>query len=108
MAENSDFLPKPKIRYMDDVSLVNFNTVNPSGVSLFYINMRSVVHRWTLFETYLKSMPQSSDVIVISETWLFEHETKFYGLQDYDAFHSTRPLSSGRGRGGGIAVFVKT
>lgn len=48
------------------------------GVSIIYLNIRSVIHRWALFEAFLRSMPFEPDIIVLVETWLYGDETQLY------------------------------
>lgn len=42
------------------------------------------------------------DLLFLSETWLSENETKFYSLQNYEAYHNCRQT-----RGGGVSLYVR-
>lgn len=71
---------------------------------VLYINMRSIINKWNDFESNLQRMKIKPDIIVIAETWLRQHESCFYNLNDYHAFHCTRPSTT---RGGGTSIFVR-
>lgn len=93
----------PNVNYSEQIGLF---VESSDGVVVLYINTRSVVHRWTLFQATLSSLPFKPDVIVMVATWLFEDETNFYNLNGYKAFHACRPRVTGRGRGDGTSVYV--
>lgn len=69
-----------------------------------YLNIRSLkeAHKLDSLHTLIDSL-QSVDVVLLTETWLNEHEEKYYNLPGY----SLISLNRSKGRGGGVAAYVK-
>ena len=43
------------------------------------------------------------DILVITETWYYENETVYFGIDGYNGVHSCRET-----RGGGTSIYVKS
>lgn len=94
---------------LEPIVSYQFNTsvVNNCQLVIVYVNMRSIVRRWSKLESNIASMNIIPDAIVISETWIYDDESQFYNLEGYSSFHSTRPRIHNKGRGGGTAILVR-
>lgn len=72
------------------------------SLNLFYININRLKNKLNGLEHLLHSQQQQIDVVILTETFLYDLETKFYNLPQYNSFHNTRNDRDG----GGISVFV--
>lgn len=96
----------PEIEYFNDI-WAHANRCSSDDLNILYINMRSIINKWAEFESYVQYLPIQLNIIVIVETWLRECETESYNLNNYNAFHCTRPNLTTRTRGGGTSIFVR-
>lgn len=73
------------------------------GLSCLYINVRSIRKKFKLdyISLYVKEY-NYPDLLVLSETWLYENETKFYAILNYEAYHNCRQT-----RGGGVSLYIR-
>lgn len=71
--------------------------------SVSHLNIRSLRKNWDLFCLYMKMNSLSPDVIILSEIWIYDIESKFYQLPNYHAFFNCNDTY----RSGGIAIFCK-
>lgn len=92
----------PSISY-----IINNTSTSNQKFSICYYNMRSIVRRMAVLETSIASLSFCPDVIVITETRIFDIEAALFNLDGYRSFHSARPYSATKNRGGGTAIFVK-
>src|ERR1700744_2059477 len=90
---------EPNVSYQ-----INTAIINNSQLVIVYINMRSIVRRWSKFEYNIASMKIVPDEIVITETWIYEDEAEFYNLEGFSSFHSTRPRIQIKSRGDGTTI----
>lgn len=65
------------------------------------MNIRSIKNKMSELSAIINSYKHTIHVIVISETWLHDNETQFYNIQQYEAFHNTRPTTAG-----GVSIFI--
>lgn len=72
------------------------------SLNIFYININRLKNKTERLEYLLHSLQQQIDVIILSETFLFQSECNFINLPNYYVFHNTRESRDG----GGISVFV--
>lgn len=68
---------------------------------ILYINARSLRNKLDDIEIMLNSM-QKPDILVITETWLYENESDYYHITGYNSEFCSREI-----RGGGVAVYLK-
>jgi hypothetical protein len=71
--------------------------------NFFLYNIRSLRKHYDDFVTYLNTLDFAPDVIVLTEIWIYEHETKFFDISGYNSFFCTSEES----RAGGVAIYVK-
>lgn len=93
----------PNIQYCYDVKTLT-DSCATHDLTIFYMNIRSAVNKWTDLGAFLVHLNIQPDVIVLTETWLKDSETGMYNLENYAAFHCVRPISGNQGRGGGTAI----
>lgn len=67
------------------------------------INIRSLRKKLIDLEIYLESFGFKPHIIIITETWLYEDELKFFNLIGYQSVANCRQNQ----RGGGILMFIK-
>lgn len=96
----------PNTQYYYDVKTQS-DSCATHELTIFYMNIRSAVNRWTDFEALIAHLNIQPDVVVLVETWLKDSEVNAYNLENYVAYHCVRPLCSRQGRGGGTSVFVR-
>ena len=78
---------------------------NINELRLLHINSRSISKNFDSVESLLQSLTNFSfSVIGLSETWLHVNSPDMYNIPDYDMLHADRK----EGRGGGVALYVKT
>lgn len=85
---------------------INNTPTDQQKLSICYFNMRSIVRRMSVLETSIASMNFRPDVVVVTETFIYDNEASFFNMEGYKSFHSARPYIPGKGRGGGTAIFV--
>lgn len=76
------------------------NLVKKNGLNILYFNGRSIKNKLNEIELFLSCLQGIVHVIVITETWLDEHNFLFYNLHGYKSYHSIRPKYAG-----GAAIF---
>lgn len=59
-------------------------------VNLIHINIRSLRKNFVNLQSFLKCLPKSLDIVVITETWLLEHTKHLYSLEGYEPIHLKR------------------
>lgn len=86
-----------------------FNIVNSGSspdtrekINVLYINSQSIKNKLDKIEAYLAQINSETHIIAVTETWVAEHEKKFYNLPDYTVAYSSRAK-----RGGGCAIFCR-
>lgn len=71
--------------------------------SIAHVNIRSLRRHWNMFQYVIKDVMDFFHVFVLTEINVPDEELNLYRLPGYEMFCYTRD----RGRGGGIAVFVR-
>lgn len=73
-------------------------------LKLLHLNVRSLRNKLHLLESLLREENyKDTDVVALSETWIYDSETEFMNLPDYNSVFKCRENN----RGGGLAVYVK-
>jgi hypothetical protein len=72
------------------------------SINCLYLNAQSLRNSLNELQYFLDCSKSVFHIVLITETWLKSHETKFFNLTNYQSFHSTRENSNG----GGVAIFV--
>ena len=91
--------------YLEDSFNKKISDLNLSSgcLSMFHMNIRSIVKNLSKFDLYLKNLNHDFPIIALSETWLKDHNCDRYGIEGYNAEHNCRP-----NRGvGGVSLFIK-
>lgn len=78
-----------------------------NGLNFLYMNIVSLRNKLDNLETYVNSLVDRPDIILITETRLFEHEIMYYNIPGYDALFSCRDSNVHKKSGGGVAIFVQ-
>ncbi|KAJ6650128.1 hypothetical protein Bhyg_05372, partial [Pseudolycoriella hygida] len=86
---------------------INYISTDQQKLGICYYNMRSIVRRMSVLETSIASLNIYPDIVVVTETRIYDSETSFFNIEGYKSFHSARPYCPSKGRGGGTAIFVK-
>ena len=100
-------IPEPDcwtINNLDDFN--NFLKPVPckSVFNIFHVNIRSIRANYSSLESIISNSLNNLSVIILSEIWIYECETSFYGFEGYDSFFCCRSDN----RSGGIVVFTKS
>lgn len=82
--------------------LNHLTTTNDLHVSVLNVNIRSLRKNFDKLEAFLDSLNFSFDLICLTETFVDEHEARFFALDNY--MFLGQPRNS---RGGGVGVFVR-
>lgn len=72
-------------------------------VNILHINIRSLRANFDNFISHFSNVFENIDIIVLSETWIYDYETNFYLIDGYNSFFCCR----NNNRSGGIAVYIK-
>ena len=79
------------------------NYTNSSQISMFHLNVRSIVSNFRQLDLLLSSLQTEFDVIGLSETWLTKSNTDIYNFTNYNHIYKTRNNK----RGGGVSMYIK-
>ena len=74
-----------------------------NNLSMFHINIRSIIKKFNDLDCYLSLLKQKFSIIGISETW-FSYQT--YGLYEFENYSHTAMYREGK-KGGGVSLFVR-
>ena len=85
------------------VSMYASSNVSPNNLSLIHANIRSVQKNFVSFESYLKSLQTSFDIIGLSETWLNKETLNDFHAVGYTSQSLCRDCKSG----GGVSILVR-
>lgn len=86
-------------KFNDDIVSLD---LSGNELSIFYVNIRSVRHKFDMFLDYLNSLNHKFSIIALTETWLKNEETSMYNIPGYSAEHQNRDSKNG----GGICLFI--
>lgn len=90
---------------MNNVKLVHSNGfINDanSKINFLYFNARSLRKNFSKVNDFITQSKKMFQILLVTETWLYEDQIQYYNLSNYRAFHSTREST----RGGGVAIYV--
>ena len=88
--------------YLEDKFIDICKTKNLySSLSMFHVNIRSLVPKVTKLDLYIKTLQCEFKVIGITETWLLENKLDSVHLQSYNACHNFRNTI-----GGGTSIYI--
>lgn len=74
-------------------------------LNIFYINIRSIRHKHDELKQYLfKNIKFIYHIIIITESWIKKDEIKYYDMDNYNLYASTREDREG----GGILMYIHT
>lgn len=79
-----------------------FKTTRLNNIIYIHQNIRSLRKNFNLFLGYLESFECDIDVIVLTETWIFDEEKDYFHIPTYSAFFNCNLVN----RSGGIVVYV--
>lgn len=72
-------------------------------VNILYINIRSLRNKLEeLKEILAENEHKKTHILVLTETWLYNSETKFFEIDNFSAVHDCRDT-----RGGGTSIYIK-
>ena len=89
--------------YVDTNNAKNYINISKNDLSVLSFNVRSFFKNIDEFIGLLASLDLSSDIIVLSETWLNSHTESLCNIDGYQAYHSYRANKEG----GGVSIFIK-
>lgn len=95
----------PNVTYLDG-EVDGLDLAREGDLTVLSLNINRLQNKLSLLENFLDSFSNSGrsvDIIFLSETFLKDSNTRFYNIEGYNSFHSTR---EGRD-GGGIVFFLK-
>lgn len=75
---------------------------NSNNLSLIHQNIRSLRKNFDLFLVGLQQLERHVDIIILSETWIFNEESKHYEIPNYTSYFNCNENY----RSGGIVIFV--
>ena len=71
-----------------------------SDLKIFYQNVRSLRNKFEEIELLIEQY--TSDIVVLTETWISKAQKKFYNFKSYNSIFSCRER-----QGGGLGMFIK-
>ena len=71
-------------------------------MNCLYFNAQSLRNKKSDLEAFISTLNYEIHLICVVETWFNKNETAFFNLNNYSAFHSTRP----NGGGGGATIYL--
>lgn len=72
-------------------------------LKILHLNIRSLRNKLQYLEAILNEDGCDTDLIAITETWLYKNETEYMNIENYNAIFKCREDS----RGGGLAIYIK-
>ena len=102
MEMNEPFLDNNFINF----NLNNFADFTPSfntKLTCLYFNARSIRNKWDTILSSLENLKIRCNIIVITETWLYQNEIEFFQIPGYNSFFNSRDSR----QGGGTAIFIQ-
>ena len=100
---NSEFIninPEIECKY---VHCNSYDSKYNQHFSILHINARSFIHNIDDVILLLDSIETKFSIIVITETWLQNHNADIYTINNYNAIHTTRSNT----KGGGVSIYIK-
>ena len=100
---NSEFIntnPEIECKY---VHCNSYDSKYNQHFSILHKNARSFIHNIDDVILLLDSIETKFSFIVITETWLQNHNADIYTINNYNAIHTTRINT----KGGGISIYIK-
>lgn len=77
------------------------NSIN-THLNILYMNIRSLRQKLNELELLIGSYPNITHIIILTETWLYDNEIKYYNIPHYNHIANTRPVK----RGGGCSIYI--
>ena len=71
-------------------------------ISVLLFNIRSLRSNFYDFLAKMVSASLTLTIIVLTELWIYSHETSAYGIDGYNSYYCCQD----GGRAGGVAIFV--
>lgn len=71
-------------------------------LNILYLNIRSLRNKMEELQDLIDTYDSEIHLIVLTETWLYPNEKKFYNIKTFNAVHDCRDT-----RGGGTSIFIK-
>jgi len=100
-------VPDPDIHILsesDDLNKFILPVSCKKNLLIFHVNIRSIRANFDNFQAFISKHLDNISVIILSEIWIFDNETCFYGFDEFDSFFCCRNDN----RSGGIAVFTRS
>lgn len=99
----TDGRPENDIKHTYCKCINDYKTIFLRGLSILYMNIRSLRNKLSDLEVTLHLMKTEIDFLVITENWLHPDNQKFYNIQNYKPFFCSRTDK----KGGGVAMYVR-
>ena len=88
-------------QYLSPIEVQKFIT-NENYFSTLNINIRSLNKNFNKLEILLTQLNFNPTVILVSETWIYDHRPLIFCLNNYNFINQ-----SGKGSGGGAGIFIR-
>ena len=89
--------------YTEDNFVKAAKQFNPSDLSMFHFNVRSLPAHIDELSPFLKNLGNNFKFIGLCETWLNEFNHELYNIEGYSSVHNVRS----KRRGGGVTLFIE-
>ena len=89
--------------YNEEMFNDNFQHCSENSVSMFHLNIRSLVSNFRNLDLMLSSLRMEFDVIGLTETWLTRNNNNIYNFTNYNHIYKIR---DGK-RGGCVSMYIK-
>ena len=86
----------------DNLNLL-FDSSTANNFNILAFNIRSIAKNFDHFVEAFHLFFSSLSVIILSETWLTEHNTDLYNLENYSVVHKYRKNK----KGGGVSIYTR-
>lgn len=78
----------------------NNNQIKNKTLNIVYVNIHSLRNKQTELEEM--AIQHGADILIITETWLYDNETQYIKINNFNSIFNRRNAS----RGGGTAIFI--
>lgn len=98
----NNIAPVSNNKHFLNLSSFSLESKDLLSLNIFYVNINRLQNKLAELEILLSTLNEKIDIIILTETFLYLAEIKFFNMNGYKAYHSTRESRDG----GGITMFV--
>ena len=101
---NEQIANRYKVKQFSSIDLFNTNIqLDKQDLNILYLNAGLVRNKIDKLEAYVAQIKRETHIIMVTETWVDEHEKPYYNLPGYNVVYSSQTKKGG----GGCAIFCR-